>query len=85
MGLGGVFSHPSGVTRCLALLFWKICRWVLGAKVPAVFPYERKETTLVPMFSGGVWSEPGLFNPLTHLSDLQQLVLLFMLGFSNLS
>lgn len=85
MGLGGVFSHPSGVTRCLALLFRKICCWILGVKVPAVFPYERKEMTLVPMFSGGASSEPGLFNPLTHLSDLQQLVLLCMLGFSNLS
>lgn len=85
MGLGGVFSHPSGVTRCLALLFRKICCWILGVKVPAVFPYERKEMTLVPMFSGGASSEPGLFNPLTHLSDLQQLVLLCMLCFSNLS
>lgn len=85
MGLGGVFSHPSGVTRCLALLFWKTCCWIPGVKVPAVFPYERKEKTLVPMLSGGAWSEPGLFNTLTHLSDLQQLVLLCMLGFSNLS
>lgn len=85
MGLGGVFSHPSGITRCLALLFWKICRWILGVKEPAVFPYERKGMTLVSMFVGGVWSEPGLFNPLTHLSDLQQLVLLCVLGFSNLS
>lgn len=41
--------------------------------------------TPVPMFTCGVWSEPGLFNPLTHLSDLQQLVLLCVLGFSNLS
>lgn len=41
--------------------------------------------TLVPMFSGGAWSEPGLFNTLTHLSDLQQLVLLCVLGFSSLS